>query len=429
MELNESKIKLKKAIELRQKNKLKEALNIILELEKFFPNNHYILLEKGLELKKLKYYEKAIPIFEKLLYTDRRNIALLELGNIYYLLNKYSKAIEYYEDLYSEALYQDGNIAYYDKTSSLHHLGDCYHLLDQNDKAFLYYNTLLNETLTNPYRKKSDKLFVYSKLGNLYLEQGQVKQALTNYNLASQNNIIYSIIALLQIATIYLNNHDLTKTQQTLEKIINTNINLKEQKENIILNAKFLLAKSYIMDYNFEMAQSLLKSLKNTIYQKKSLEQLIYINFKLEKYENVLNLINSHNFLLNENQNIKNIYLISQNRLGIPIASSSLGFNNYNSYNKEKIFNKIDKHLNLQKSAKDICNELNLSKENFYGNDLYDNYYFTFPQIGIVDDQITDFIKVKTLINSDKVIDIIPCKSLNNELKCQDEKITLQKIR
>ena len=89
MELNESKIKLKKAIELRQKNKLKEALNIILELEKFFPNNHYILLEKGLELKKLKYYEKAIPIFEKLLYTDRRNIALLELGNIYYLLNKY----------------------------------------------------------------------------------------------------------------------------------------------------------------------------------------------------------------------------------------------------------------------------------------------------------------------------------------------------
>ncbi len=412
MELIESKSELKKAIFLRQNKQYDEALNIIQNLEKEFSYSYSILFEKAIILKKIKKYHEAITILEKLKYTEKRNIVLNELGSIYYNLGKFYKAVDCYEDLLSESIYVDAKTAYYDKTSALHHMSDCFRLLGLYSNAENCLQKLLNLTLTDIYSKDKDKLFVYSKLGNLYLEQGKVSEALTILNKALKNsNSKYNSIIKLQIAGIYLNNHQVYEAQTFLKSILESQAN----KNNIILNANYLLAKSFIMLNDFSKAQTSLQTLVNTIYHKKAIEELIFINFKLGNYEQVINYIQLNPSIL-KNNDIKEIYSNIKNNL-----------KEYNSYNEEDIISKIQERNYLNKPAREVFKEITLSLENYYDSDLYDNYYLTIPQIGMVKEEPTDFLKVKTLVNSHKIVDIIPCKSLNNELKCQTEEITLQK--
>lgn len=433
---------LNKAIRAREDKEFTKALDIISTIQKENENDSRTIFEKAVILKRMNNYEEALREFESILFTKERNYVLLEMGNIYYSLNQYSIAMCFFEDLYSEGIYlEDKTQGNKDRVAAMYHMGDCYKRLGNYHMARNCYRKILKEETSSPIYNPEDKYFAYNKIGNAYLEEGKVSEALNNYMNSCSTCNEFMFVTLLQMAKLYLNNHDLEDAKDTLNYILSVPESLISKKSkkvtDIILNAKFLLAKVELLNIDFNNlenneayinATNILIELLNTKYSKMALEKLIFLNFKIGDYRKSLQYIIKYIKTKNKDYkfdkeiyNIENIILSKLDK-----KENNHILKEYQNYNKELVIKKIKARGNVRNIEDFFYQKKGINKDNYYGSDIYDNYYVYIPDIAILNGEPTDFVHIKTLVNSSHIIDILPSKSLNNELK-RETKISLQK--
>ena len=165
---------------------------------------------------------------------------------------------------------------------------------------------------------------------------------------------------------------------------------------------------------------NILKSLLETEGKKEAEKQIIFILFKLEKYKEIkvfknidLNDINSYK---------TQIYFIAKSKTGEKTNFSSDIFNAYQKYSYENVLTNLKNKINgnIKHLLETIKNKKLVSKY-YYGSDIFDNYIIPITNIGFVDDEQTDFLWIKTLVNTNDIVDMFPCLNLNNEHKINNQ--------
>lgn len=170
------------AQQFNDKNQYKIALEIIHNGLIFFPNNVYLLMEKGYTYSLIDDYEKSIIEYNKALNIDPFNIdAWLELCKIHIYNKEYEKAIE--DNNYAMTLIENNNLNVYNPICKLAIFlkGECYYFLEMFDKAYENYITIENFMY-------DDNDFI-EHLGYIYQLQNRWDKAKKLYETVFEKNI------------------------------------------------------------------------------------------------------------------------------------------------------------------------------------------------------------------------------------------------
>ncbi len=388
---------------------IKKALSIL-------PHHFESIFVNGLIEKKAKNYEAAIKSFEYLATTVTfRAKATYELGKIYFDLKKYYKALDYFEDYYSEAIYTENPlISYQNQIKGLTQMVYIYKIVHDYDNEIKIYNKLLALEKTSKYSNPQNIFSIYHQIASAYSSNHDLANALKYYEMLTTNDNKYQSDAFAKIARFYFNNHDFDLAEE--------NLNLSLNKNNQNFEAKFILAKIKAIKKDYATSLNILKSLLETKVKKEAEKQIICILFKMEKYNEIkvfknidLNDINSYK---------TQIYFIAKSKMGENTDFSSDIFNVYQNYSYENVLNNLKNKIsgNIEHLLEIIKNTKLVSKY-YYGSDIFDNYIIPIANIGYVDNEKTDFLYVKTLINTHDIIDVYPCLNLNNAHKISELKL------
>ncbi len=157
---------------------IKKALSIL-------PNHFESIFVSGLIEKKAKNYEAAIKIFEHLATTVTfRAKAIYELGQIYFDLKKYYKALDYFEDYCSEAIYTENPlISYQNQVKGLTQMANIYKIVHDYDNEIKIYNKLLELEKTSKYSNPQNIYNIYQQTAIAYSANHDSANALKYYKM------------------------------------------------------------------------------------------------------------------------------------------------------------------------------------------------------------------------------------------------------
>lgn len=386
-------------------NDFKQARYYIKKALSILPEHFETIFINGLIEKKARNYETAIKSFEYLASTATfRAKALYELGEIYFDLEKYYKSLEYFEDYCSEAVYAESIlVSYQNQGKGLTKMAYIYNIVQDYDREIQIYNKLIELENTNKYGVPQNIYNIYLQIANAYFLKHDLTNTLKYYQMTIKEDNKYLDKTYVNIATLYFNNHNLDYA----EKMLNMALNKNPQNND----AKFLLAKIKAIKQDYDYSLKILKSLLKTNMQKEAAEQIIYLLFKMEKHEEIKQFTNDTKSL----PNILNIVKSKKQELAI----------NQN-YSYEKVISNLKHTLNhkvngnIKQLFKNIKKNM-LLPQYYYGSDIFDNYIIPIANIGYIDNERTDFLYVKTLVNTHNIVDMYPCLNLNNDHKISDQ--------
>ncbi|MBU4486526.1 MAG: GGDEF domain-containing protein, partial [Candidatus Delongbacteria bacterium] len=124
---------------------------------------------------------------------DKKGISdsLNTVGNVYFQLKNYNKALEYYQESLDIRLELKDNIAV---AKSYNNIGNMYSILKDYQKALDYYNDSVR--LYNKGGEQKSRSTVFSNIGIVYREKGEPELALENFikslKLAKEQNLLYN---------------------------------------------------------------------------------------------------------------------------------------------------------------------------------------------------------------------------------------------
>ena len=222
-------------INCRKLNSYKQGLDYLnkaLEIEKSVKNNKQLAViynelgliefEMGFYQKATKYFIQARKIMESLQDSDLFPV-ISNIGNIYYVLKNYKKALKYYFD----AL-ETNNLGKSNKAYILNNIG-CIYL---EEKKFYQANNYLNKSIQYKKELNDNKGLsqTYQNLATVYIEQDRYEEAIKycQKSIEIKEKIGFSkalINSLNTIAYLYLNTHRLEEAYSILirnEKLVNT---------------------------------------------------------------------------------------------------------------------------------------------------------------------------------------------------------------
>ena len=427
---------IKECAEARKVQNFKKAdyfMELLLEYDR---ENPAILLEEALIYKEKRHYEEALNKLFNLLNTSKRNLALMEIGNTYLLMHKFYEAKKYYMILFNEAKnMEESKQSYKDQIYPLQKLALASKRRGLYELAKSLYHEALNLIETNPYGTETDKYFAILELGNIDNLEGNTNDAIDKYLILANTNRHDKYLALLELAKVYVNNHELDLAIPILQEILENSLVYKDA-------AIFTLGRCEFMNQNYYKALEYFYMLLNTKDHNLAMEQLIYIHYKLENYDTARKFTEELiNYLARKSSNKAKVKKFQQLLNIIEIRSgnnnnlSNTGLLLEHHYNANIAIASIKKRYENNETIKinddiiTLFNTIDLNSSNYYGSDLYDNYYITLPNAGYIKDEQTDYLKVTTIVNTKHIIGIYPCKNKNNQLKhvkLKDYKRTLE---
>jgi len=120
------------------------------------------------------YAEEALQLAKKIDFLPGQGKALNSLGNVYYQMGEYKKALQYHQQALAvrEKVNNKAEIA-----GSLNNIGNCYNNTSKYDSALIYYKkcAAIDSALGDKYGLSAD----YNNIGNLYGRISAYEQALT----------------------------------------------------------------------------------------------------------------------------------------------------------------------------------------------------------------------------------------------------------
>ncbi|MDR1195262.1 MAG: tetratricopeptide repeat protein [Endomicrobium sp.] len=222
-----------------------------------YKNNSDIKRKIGDILLQSNLYGLAEERFKDIIKSDKNSdYAKKKLGDIYYRQKKYSKALEYYESI---------SPLHYDK-EIIANFTDCYKSLNNYDKAVKLVNDFLGE---------HDDSDIYLLSGFLYAGIGDIAKAEERFISALQLNET-NFAAYIHLAAIYLNNNDIKKSEEMLNKagIINSYTAVVD-----MLHARISYRKGRLYEARRYAANAVLKA-KTPFLKQQSQRMLDFFNEK-----------------------------------------------------------------------------------------------------------------------------------------------------
>ena len=397
----------------RKTGHLNMAQKITSDLLKIYPTNPIILLEQAMIYKYMHNYESALMVLNTLLHTPKRNIALMEIGNIHTIQNKYYDANNAYLTLYNESLdKQDTQVSYNDKVLPLQKTITNMRKRGLRKEALKYIDLLIEILNHSFFANDHDRFFALNELALINASCGQVNEALEKYYEIYESGYYNDKqIALSEMAAIYFNDHKPDIARICLEKINNTNFELKNN---------YLLGKIEFMEQNYSKAIAIFEHQLNTKNHRLALDRLICLHFKNLQFRKaeayiyeILKLFRPTDCRLDRYYSMLDV-----------IRHQKEYFNqNYNAtYATQMIEKKYISNptVRLNIPLQELMDTIQTDKSNYYDSDKYDNYIVYIPNVGFIKDDTTDFVKVTTLINTSNIVGIYPCRSLNKQLHHED---------
>lgn len=430
---------IKECAQARKSKNFQKANYLIEIMLEYDPNNPSIQFERAMLLKDQKEIKKALRIFYFLLNTSKRRMCLTQIANINFKKSlsmktkdpktakeKLQKAQGLYWLVYEEAKNEiPTNISYKDQVFSLQKLAISFKNENKLQEAESYYKLALEIASTNIFGNIIDKNYLLSQLGDVSFKTGDINNAINYYEQLVNNNIADKNLGLLELAKISLNYHQIDNTRKYINQIISN------PGDKFYCNAIYILAQTEMIDQNYPLSIKLFKSLLNSNYYLLALEQLAYIAYKTNDYPLAMNYINQlidHPKMQNKPsiENIKQLYNIIKIKLNkdLNLDTTKLQLEyNYNIFQaKSNIKYNLNKNsLHLNQDLDELFNYLKFDKNNYYGSNIYDEYYIYIPNIGMINNNPTDFIKVTTQVNTNNIMGIYPTKNKNNQLQYDEQ--------
>ena len=251
---------------------------------------------------KMKNYYSAIEYFTLALEDNinLKDIINYNLGNVYLLLNNYTKAIQYYEEA-RKLNFKYANLS----------IGNCYFLLGEYDKAINYFKNSLNQKDNFKLEKKFIGV-LYNSIGNCYCKLKKYDKAGNSFILSAKNG-----------------------HKQYIQKIANFMFLGKKYDDaiNFIMNAHnkgfpieyFILGYCYFHKNNLPEAKKNFElALKNNSIRAKT-ELAPYIKFENNEYIVDIDKMNIINSLLtfNTQENLESCNNLSNEKLTSSDSNSS----------------------------------------------------------------------------------------------------------
>jgi len=221
-----------------------------------------------------KNYLKARQYFSKLIFNfpsdELSDDALFWKANSYFAEKNYTKAIDTFKTLIKSFKNSEFTAQAYFK------IGEAYYLQNQYSQAIVYYKTVINKFPLSSVSKTATY-----KLAQCYKHTKNIKKAIPLFKQFSEGNSsdYYSIKAKFELAVYYFENSDYKKAIPFL-------IFAKQNSENLKPQATFLLAESYRLSKEFELANkeyALIVHYKYKQYMPQSLYYLAYGYDRLNK--------------------------------------------------------------------------------------------------------------------------------------------------
>tara|TARA_B100001175_G_scaffold295438_1_gene283483 strand:+ start:398 stop:2341 length:1944 start_codon:yes stop_codon:yes gene_type:complete len=232
---------------LHKQGKIKEALELYLEILPEQKNNSKLNFLIGIIYLQLKKFNLAVDFFEKTINLDKNNIgAYNNLGASLQHLNKFEEAIKVYNKVLKLKP---------DFTDALNNLAICLVNLKKYSQAISSYEEILKINKNN--------FIVYNNLGNIYKELNQYKNSIKNYNKALEINPNYHLT--------YLNLGD------TLNELKDYHGAIRSYKNLIKLNPKHQFVKGKIIHTNMLISnwETFDNELKNLFVSLEKKEEII----------------------------------------------------------------------------------------------------------------------------------------------------------
>lgn len=403
--------------------KAEYLINLMLEYNK---HSDSVQLEYAAFLKDMQKYIDALKILFRISHGPKKNLVLMEIIDVFYVQQKYGLAYKYATKLYEETKSISDKLPF--TLYALNKMADCCKNYGKTIKAKKLYQQLLTIIET----KGSfgiDKYNILTSLGDIALLDGEVQNAINYYKEVIHNSILYKPYALYKCGTILANNK---QYDEALEYFNASN----EEPRSLLETGKI-----YVSQRNFNDAFIIFNQLINTPLYVEAMEQLIYLYYKQEEFNQALMHIQELIKYL-QKQRICNIDLIKNMKQLKRIIQIYLGVD-YNETAKEKeskelelvenyILEKAISHIkrnikhtknsSFNISVSEILKMLDFNEDSYYETQNFDIYYFQIPNVGTINNTSTDFIKVETIINTTNVVNIYPCTNRNNQYKCSKNK-------
>jgi CHAT domain-containing protein/Flp pilus assembly protein TadD len=319
--------------------------------------------------KALEYYNQALSIFREVKNQDGEADTLTNIGVAYFYLSQYRKALEYYNQalfIFRKIKNRGG------EADSLHNIGLDYDYLSQYQKALDYFNQSLPI-----YREIGDRggeASAFVNIGQVYYDLSQYQKALDYFN---QSLLIYREVedwsgeagALVSIGQVYNN---LSQYQKALDYFNQSLLIYREVKNrggeagvfnNIGITYDNLGQYGKALEY-YNQALPIFLEVKNQDEEANVLSNIGYIYYSLSQYERASEYYNQSLFIFREIGDqgreaavLSNLELVSQGQ-NHPALAIFYGKQAVNAYQ--------DVRGNIRNADKDIQKEYLKSHEDTY---------------------------------------------------------------
>lgn len=420
-------------------------------------NMYYSLYELAkIEKSKLQ-YSQAINHLNIIMDSNHSEKchAKLELAKIYFIINNWEKSkqllIELIDNNEPNELYAldaliEYSYVYKDKKTVLKYFEKLKDRLDDDQKEF--YNAIIKIMMGNILEGK--KQLEEIETSNINLKTKIIYQlALINYELENYNQTINHMLELIRIDVKSVNYNFIVSTYTKLKDYDNVKkylIELKEKENCSIEEIDFLNGNVCYMKEEYDKALEYFSKIKPgiTSHYRDSLYKQICIYLKLNEYETVLKLYTElkkydynkkYEYLYKTNS----IELLCNKRLGLDcnIETQTYADKQIVNYDLKKALEHITFHQeeNENKTLHSVFNNsinindlfvyslLNLKEENYYSNNVMDIYIMEYPNVGTVNGESVNYIKVITLPNTKQIITLFPFNKSIIENKNEKSKV------
>ncbi|TXT55497.1 MAG: putative Photosystem I assembly protein Ycf3 [Promethearchaeota archaeon] len=373
-----------------------------------FSRRGTVVIEKGDFDQALKYFNKSLPLFEKINDIAGKTNILYNIGLAYNIKGDHENAIKYLE---KTKKIQEEQENYYGMAYSLMEIGGTYQREGKLEKALECFKKMAH--LFKKYGNKKNIAWSYTDLGNIYQDLGEITMALKYYQKAlpiyeELNDKRTLANHLRSMASAYR-----TKGEFLVSVDFNRQaIKLYEEIENKPYAARgyLNLAEDYHILGNYEKAEDFYKkslkifqSEKNQVFLAPNLFQLIQLYLELDEKNKALNYYRKlkeisfarENKLFNQLQNLAHgLILRKENRLIEKGKAQQI----FRTISKEELTNHKYKVIALLALSESLLLEVKL----FNNKLIFDEFIQKVNDLfSIADKQHSYSLKAKThLLNS-----------------------------
>lgn len=301
-------------------------------------------------------FEKALEhylVCARILPDDNRvkSIVTINIGLVHYELRNLELAKEYFEKgiELAEGIKED-----WLKAFNLQKLGMIAKEQKHHEKALTYYNQ--SKALFQKLSNRREELLLNTNIGNIYLEQGKLENAIEMFktsliNIQPSDELANQGFALIGITNAYLKQNDLLNAQKSAEKLIDLAKEIHSPSKHA--EGMKLLSEIYALNDRFEEAYIIQKefsSLQDSIFNTTKSEQILDMEAKYEndRKEQEINLLNAEKEItelrLSRQENLRNYLII------IAIITLLLAFVLFNQYKIKAKANRKLKELDKVKT-------------------------------------------------------------------------------